>query len=606
MENFGLSQELLKDGIDLLQHPRSITTAQGIVELGAQVQVSNGRVSLAETFADERGIAENIMRLVQVNNIRPVQVSNIFEPGFTPHEVQLEAVELIGSSTVSVLTGGPGTGKTTLLRAMLYAFKRERLRVICMAPTGKAAQRMAEQTGSAAGTIHRTLGGMPPFSVNASQPIEADVVVIDETSMVDVSLAYAAISAVRTGARLLIVGDVDQLPSIGPGRVLFDLIVSGVIPCVRLTKIFRQASESRIPWVARDINNGSVPSDLAGEGTDFRFITKEDATAAADLIVAAVSKHIPAQKGYKPHEIQVLAAQKGGRTDAAQALGVEQLNFRLQTAINPAEHNEGDVFIGAGYSCRKGDKVIHTKNNYDLEVMNGEVGFVLDADPQGLDLHSLEGDIWTSSMGAERRRNDDDDDVDSDDEDALARRQAALERLGVRSSGSQSHVLVVQYGGRQVAYTYKEARELQLAYAITVHKSQGSQFKAVVIPVHSAHQYMLTRPLVYTAVTRAEEYVLCVGTSEALAKAARNTRGTDRDTRLQQLLRDAEAPPALPPSDFDPQAALEPAPKAVPAPRPLNGAPYSRCIYCSRQLTVPEHKERGYGPECAKRHVPSL
>ena len=532
INNLNLDATLIKQGLELLQRPRTVVMSDGQEEiLPPQVVIANNRVSRRVTYTSEVGIAKHLRRLLAAECEPLEDLSGIFDPGFTPDAIQLEAVETIASSAVAVLTGGPGTGKTTLLKAILNALQAAGHQVLCMAPTGKAAQRMFEQTGRKSGTIHRTLGGAPGFfTFNQENPLPASAIVLDETSMVDVHLMCAVLEAINTGARVLIVGDVDQLPSIGPGRVLFDLIAAGELPCVRLEKIYRQADESRIPWVARDINNGLVPNDLAGEGTDFRFVEKDDAEAAADLIVKAVSTYLPQQKGFSPNDIQVLAAQKGGRTDGAKALGVEQLNIRLQQELNPALNSESDVFIGAGYSCRRKDRVIHTKNDYKLNVMNGEVGFILDADPHGVDLAKFEG-VWTSSMSGRAKS------PDEDEDEAPTRSPFAQQMLG--KGGKDKHVLVVSYdqGARKIGYTGREARQLHLAYAITVHKSQGSQFPAVIMPIHSVHGYMLTRPLVYTGITRAEKYVLCVGQPSALGKAARNTRGTDRLTRLQQRLR---------------------------------------------------------------------
>ena len=414
---------------------------------------------------------------------------------FTPAPEQHRAVELAAANPVVIVTGGPGVGKTATTNAIIGMFEEEDLHVVCCAPTGKAAQRMAEQTGHAACTIHRLLAYNPDgsFARDAEDPIVADVVILDEASMVDSVLFAALLDAIPRQARsIVIVGDVDQLPSIGAGRVLYDLIESGTVPTIRLTKIFRQASESRIPYVARDINTGAAPDVAAlDKSGDVVFAPVESPEDIAQAVISAFRTHIP-NRGFRQEDIQVLCPQRSG------PCGVESLNVVLQRELNPSAYPDAvHVAIGNHYQAYMGDRVIHTKNNYKLNVFNGEIGHVTRCNWRGL------GDVGKAETG--------------------------------ESKGP--FVLTVAFDGREVAYTKTAAYDLQLAYAITIHKAQGSQFKAVVLPVSSSHTFMLTRPLVYTGITRASDLLLMVGEESALAGAAVNTRGVQRRTTLRAALR---------------------------------------------------------------------
>jgi exodeoxyribonuclease V alpha subunit len=534
IQNLGLNHDLLTQGIELLKKPRKVTRKGRTVELGPQIAVDSGRISLRETYNAEVNIARHVRRLMSAS-LTPLSVpEGVFDPGFTPHPLQLEAIQTVATSAVVVLTGGPGTGKTTIVKGGLRVYRGSGLKVLQCAPTGKAAIRMNEQTEFPAATIHRSLGYQDgSWHHNETNPFEAEAVIADETSMVDVRLMDALLAGVKTGARLLLVGDVDQLPSIGAGRVLHDLILSGELPVVRLTKIFRQAEESRIPYVARDINEGRLPDNLAGSGTDVRFVEQADPSKAAEWIVHYATKVIPEAKGIPATAVQVLAGQKSKET------GVEALNIALQQALNPAADSELDVFIGGGYSARTSDRVIHTQNNYDLEVMNGEMGTVVDADPKGVNMDD-HPTARTSEDGDPTE--DDASDYDALDYDAgYFDAFAPPEETEKKRELKKKYVLVIEFNGgsRQVAYNKTEARELLLGYAITIHKSQGSQFPAVVMACHSQHRTMLSRQLVYTGITRAESFVLMVGEEQALAKAARNTRGSERRTQLQTFLKQA-------------------------------------------------------------------
>lgn len=439
--------------------------------------------------------------------------ADLFDLEFPPHERQRAAVELAAANRVVVVTGGPGVGKTFTINMILKMFEANGLVVECCAPTGKAAMRMREQTGRAARTIHKMLGWTPSgWTFDAREPrmtddngnpiggpLPCNAVIVDETSMVDVQLFAGIVNALTPEQRLVIVGDVDQLPSIGAGRVLYDLIESGVVPTVRLTHIFRQASESRIPYVARDINQGVAPDTTvlnaqSGE-SDVAWVPVDDAEAIQATIVEAVAEMIPARQGIPSDQIQVVCPQHGT------PVGDETLNVLLQERLNPnyTDNQYEGVRVGRGYRLFVGDRVLHAnRNNYDLEVANGEVGRVLKANWKGVQA-----------------------------EDA-------------KVSGKGKPVVVIDYGDRKVAYSKSEAEVLELAYAITIHKSQGSQFPCVVMPIHACNRFMLTRPLVYTAITRAEKLLVLMGQQEALAGSVDNVRGVERRTTLQPCLQECE------------------------------------------------------------------
>lgn len=539
IQELGLTQDLLRQGLDNLTRPRTVMRNGQSDRIGPAVVIEEGRVALRETHAAELSLARSIRRLAGAEH-EALEVPADLWDGFEPHEAQVDALAKIAQARVSILTGGPGVGKTTIVRTTLKLFQDNGLKVIQVAPTGKAAIRMTDQTGFPARTIHRALGFSGQGWIHHSgNPMPVSAVIADESSMVDVHLFASLLAAAKTGTRVLLVGDIDQLPSIQAGRVLYDLIQSGVIAVARLTKIFRQASESRIPYVARDINEGRVPDNLVGEGTDVRFVERGTEEAVLDLIVKAVTIGIPQQKGIPTRDIQVLAAQK------SRSIGVEALNIALQSAVNPTQDHQLDISVGANYQVRPRDRIIHTKNNYDLGVMNGEMGWIIETHPLGVDLDKYP-DVHTSEDVADDAAEDLDvtgyDDGDDDDFGHEGSGSASMDPDSEESKVKKRkkiYVLVAEFDGRQVAYNKAEARELQLGYAITVHKSQGSQFKAVVMVAHSAHQFMLTRQLLYTGITRAEKYVLIVGQEAAVAKAARNVRGAERRTQLQRFLTSA-------------------------------------------------------------------
>lgn len=408
------------------------------------------------------------------------------------------------------------TGKTTVIRYIIEMLQANGVQVVGAAPTGKAAQRFTEQTGVKATTIHRLLGWAADggWTFDAEEPVQFDAsgkqisgplpcgaLIIDETSMVDVELMAAVMQALTPDQRLILVGDVDQLPSIGPGSVLRDIIESGTVPVTRLTKIFRQADQSQIIHLAPAIKEGDVGdlSSFKSKATqvDVAFVEQGGVDDVANLIVKAVTQLLPERKGFAPDDIQVLCPQHG------RAMGDEALNARLQQALNPNYSDEPKDGLRIGRQARafEGDRVMCVRNNYQLDVANGEQGKVLCADWRGVDPNFL---------------------------------------LSHQVKHAVSRVLlVVDFGGgRVLGFGRGDVDDVELAYAITVHKSQGAQFPCVVMPVHSDNQFMLTRKLFYTAVTRASAFLLMIGEESAVQAAAANTRGNTRNTDLEQLLQE--------------------------------------------------------------------
>ena len=389
--------------------------------------------------------------------------------GMQYDDVQMQAIRTAVEHKVMILTGGPGTGKTTTTLGIIKAFQLSHATIVLAAPTGRAAKRMSEATGLEAKTLHRLLEVKPPdgYQRNEENPLEGDVLIVDECSMIDIMLMYHLLKAVPDTMTVIFVGDIDQLPSVGAGNVLRDMIDSGCFPVVRLTRIFRQAQTSRIIMNAHRINKGQMPDVSNGRNTDFFFIEREDPESAANEIVGLVRNRLPRHYRVKPQDIQVLAPMQRG------IVGAAKLNQVLQDAVNP---NSISLHRG-GYQYRLHDKVMQIRNNYDKEVFNGDIGVVVD--------------------------------VNLEDRE-----------------------LTVNFDGRAVLYDVSELDELVLAYATTIHKSQGSEYPIVVIPVLMTHYVMLQRNLIYTGVTRAKKVLVIVGTKKALALAVRNRKVQDRNTML--------------------------------------------------------------------------
>ena len=394
---------------------------------------------------------------------------------------QLEAVRTAARSKVMVLTGGPGTGKTTIINAIIKLFGEVRARILLAAPTGRAAKRMSETSGRESRTIHRLLEYSPKedgFARNEDNPLACGLLVVDEASMMDTLLFYHLLKAVPLGATLVLVGDVHQLPSVGPGNVLSDIITSGVVPVVELTEIFRQSAESEIICNAHLINRGEIPSLESSKErlSDFYFIHQNDAEKAAELIVDLVRNHIPRRFNLDPvDDIQVLTPMHKG------AVGAGRMNASLQEALNP--HG---IEVRRGDRCfRLHDKVMQIRNNYDKDVFNGDMGRI-------------------SFMDVRER------------------------------------TLSITFDERVVPYDFDELDEIAPAYAISIHKSQGSEYPAVVIPVMMQHYVLLQRNLIYTGVTRGKKLVILVGESRALHTAIKNNKTRKRFTRLAQRLAPVE------------------------------------------------------------------
>ncbi len=406
-----------------------------------------------------------------------VPYGNQSNNGIVYDEVQQAAIKQALESKVMVLTGGPGTGKTTTTQGIIAAFKSRGMQILLAAPTGRAAKRMTEATGMEAKTIHRLLeyNPMDGYKRNDENPLEGDALIVDECSMIDIMLFYNLMKAIPANMCLILVGDIDQLPSVGAGNVLRDIIDSQRIPVVRLTRIFRQAQTSRIVMNAHAINAGRFPNISNGKDTDFFFIKAEDAEAIPQLIVSLVRDRLSRAYSYNPKEIQVLTPMQRGN------VGAGNLNTELQNALNPS----GESLTRGGYTFRRGDKVMQIRNNYDKNVFNGDIGYVNAVD-------------------------------------------------------TTERTLTVIYDGRLVEYDVSELDELTLAYAVTIHKSQGSEFPVVVIPVTMKHFVMLQRNLIYTGITRAKKICVLVGTTKALAYAIKQNTVSKRNTKLKERLNEKQ------------------------------------------------------------------
>ena len=427
------------------------------------------------------------------------------ETGTRLDEMQKQAVAAAASHGLVILTGGPGTGKTTTINAIIRYFEEEGAELRLAAPTGRAAKRMTEATGYEAQTIHRLLelNGMPEeeqegravhFDRNSENPLEADVIIIDEMSMVDIALMHSLLLAVTAGTRLILVGDENQLPSVGPGNVLRDIIRSGCFPVVELKKIFRQASESDIVVNAHKINRGEQVT-INNKSRDFFFLKRYDADIIIRVVIALIQEKLPRYVDAKPYEIQVLTPMRKG------LLGVERLNQILQRYLNPPDEKKKEKEIGQRL-FREGDKVMQVKNNYQLEwEILGRYKIPVD---KGVGVFNGDTGIMTEI-------------------------------------NEFAETATVEFeDGRQAEYSFKQLEELELAYAVTIHKSQGSEYPAVILPILSGPRMLMNRNLLYTAVTRARKCVTVVGSETTFAEMIRNEKQQQRYSSLDRRIRELD------------------------------------------------------------------
>ena len=478
--------EALEDGLEAL------------LERGEVVQetvAGEEAVYLHDLCEAEQYVAFRLSEMARGEQVPPAGLDGLIdriqaEQGIVYAPQQRQAVELAAASQVMLLTGGPGTGKTTSLRGVLALFEQLGLETALAAPTGRAAKRLGELCGMEAATIHRLLetqydphSGRLVFAHDEDDPLRADAVIVDETSMVDILLMRGLLSALRPECRLILVGDPDQLPSVGPGNLFSDLIRSGVVPMVRLTEIFRQAAESAIVRNAHGVNRGELP-DLRDNKHDFFFLRRKDPARAAETIVELVQTRLPNNMGIPPEQIQVLSPTRKRVT------GTAALNRAIQEAVNPPAPDRPERRFGE-YVFRQGDRVMQVRNNYDviwkdglttgMGVFNGDIGQIVEVD-------------------------------------------------------NRSELITVDFEGRLVEYTPDMLGELEPAYAITVHKAQGSEYRAVILSVSDGAPVLLTRGVLYTAITRARELLILVGDEEVVARMTANDRQQRRYSGLRWRL----------------------------------------------------------------------
>jgi len=480
-EILGVDREVIVRALDVIADGKMIVI-EGLDGDIEEFKESSRAVYLAKFHLSEISIVTRTKTLINTpKSIREIDSDKAVEwvqkqLAITLAKKQVEAIKSAVENKVMIITGGPGTGKTTIINAILKIFLRLGVKIMLAAPTGRAAKRMSEATGHDAKTIHRMLEysiQKRGFQKNELNPLRCDLMIIDEASMIDTILMHHLLKAIPPGATFILVGDVNQLPSVGAGNVLKDIIASGEVQVVKLNEIFRQAKESLIIVNAHKINNGLVPSfKSSGPKDDFYFIEQEDPEEVLRIILELTKDRIPRRFGFDPvDDIQVLTPMHKG------IVGAGNLNVELQKTLNPGENG----IIRGGWKFKLNDKVMQVKNNYDKEVFNGDIGRITRIDPENQEI-------------------------------------------------------TISFDERDVPYNYTDLDEIVLAYAVSVHKSQGSEYPAVVMPILTQHYILLQRNLVYTAVTRGRELVVMVGTMKALTIGVKNDKTQKRYTYLRHRL----------------------------------------------------------------------
>ncbi|NLC69316.1 MAG: ATP-dependent RecD-like DNA helicase [Clostridiaceae bacterium] len=475
--------QLIEEAGKMLEIDRDLidSTICRMIDQGAVIADVGDSIYLPPFYYSEVGVARRIKEILSVKSFyNSFSLDRVLEQvqrecRVKYDDVQLEAIKTAAKSKFMVLTGGPGTGKTTTTLGIIRVFQKISAKVLLAAPTGRAAKRLSETTGMEAKTIHRLLEYKPPdgYKKNEDNPLDCDVVIIDETSMVDIILMYNLLKAVPDHAIVILVGDADQLPSVGAGNILKDTIESGIVSVIRLTRIFRQALDSTIITNAHKINNGQFPALKGRKKDDFFFIEEEEPEKIVEIIKGLCTSRLPSYYKVDPvRDIQVLSPMQRGE------IGTSNLNLALQEALNPS-----DVCIKYGGTIYKlKDKVMQVKNNYEKNVFNGDIGIITRID-------------------------------------------------------QEDKVVTISFDENEVEYDVTELDEVVLAYATTIHKSQGSEFDIVVAPIATQHYIMLKRNLLYTCVTRAKRAIVLVGTKKAIAIAVSNNKTQKRNTMLAERLR---------------------------------------------------------------------
>lgn len=477
---FAREEQLTSAAVKLLEaEEEPIRNALSDMLASEDLIAEGDAIYLPPFYYSEKGTANKLLGLVRAESpalfdgepdMEAIQKAS----GIVYDDVQADAIKQAVSCKVMVLTGGPGTGKTTTTQGIIAAFRTAGLNVILAAPTGRAAKRMSEATGMEAKTIHRLLeyNPMDGYKRNDENPLEGDALIVDECSMIDIVLMNSLMKAIPEHMRLVLVGDIDQLPSVGAGNVLRDIIDSEMVPVIRLTRIFRQAQSSRIVMNAHAVNKGHFPDISNGRDTDFFFLKNDDPEQVAEEIVSLVRDRLPKAYGQPLSNIQVLTPMQRS------VVGAGNLNMLLQQALNS---NTAGISRG-GYIYKLGDRVMQIRNNYDKSVFNGDIGIVTDV-------------------------------------------------------MMEDRTLTVDFDGHKVEYEASELDEVTLAYATTIHKSQGSEYPIVVIPLLMTHFVMLQRNLIYTGITRAKKICVLIGETRALSYAVRNLTVSKRNTLLKERLR---------------------------------------------------------------------